>query len=224
MSSHSASHITTIYLIRHGESLLNQEKRVSGSLDTPLSQDGHRHSQALAKQLRDIRLTGIHTSTLKRTIDTARPTAEAHGLPIQSHAALNELHFGVLEGRFRDARDPEALALWEARKRDHRFYRIPDGERFIDMAERVTHALDNILAYEVGGTILIVGHRNVNRVLFGMLMQQPEEQWPHVKLKSQCVYRIITDSSPQVTTITLGGERSRMLSSERVHLDLRLSL
>lgn len=224
MSGLLASHTTTVYLVRHGESLLNQAKRISGLFDTPLSPKGYRYSQALAEQFRDVPLTAIYTSSLKRTIDTARPTAEAHGLPIQSHAVLNELHFGVLEGRFRDARDPEALALWEARKRDKRFYRVPDGERFIDMAERVTHALNNILAYEAGGIILIVGHRNVNRVLFGMLMQQPEEQWPHVKLRSQCVYRIITDSSPQVTTITLGGERSRMLSFERVHLDPRLSL
>ena len=214
----------TVFLVRHGESLMNQAKRISGRFDTPLSPKGYRYSQALAKQFRDVPLTAIYTSSLKRTIDTARPTAEAHGLPIQSHAALNELHFGVLEGRFRDARDPEALALWEARKRDKRFYQIPDGERFIDMAERVTHALNNILAYEVGGTILIVGHRNVNRVLFGMLMQEPEEQWPYVKLKSQCVYRIVTGSSPKVITSTLGGERSGMLSSERVHLDPRLSL
>lgn len=224
MSGLLASHTTTVYLVRHGESLLNQAKRVSGRFDTPLSQRGHRHSHTLAEQLRDIRLTGIHTSTLTRTLDTARPTAEAHALPIQSHAALDELHFGVLEGRFRDARDPDAMALWDARKQNKRFYHIPDGERFIDMAERVKHALTSILAHEVGGTILIVGHRNVNRVLFGMLMQQPEEQWPHVKLKSQCVYRIITGSSPQVITTTLGGQRSGMLSSESVQSDPRLTI
>lgn len=224
MSGLLASHTTTIYLVRHGESLLNQAKRVSGRLDTPLSQDGHRHSHTLAEQLRDIRLTGIHTSTLQRTIDTARPTAEANALPIQSHAALDELHFGVLEGRFRDTRDPEAMALWDARKQDKRFFHIPEGERFIDMAERVKHALNSILAHEVGGTILIVGHRNVNRVLFGMLMQQPEEQWPHVKLKSQCLYRIIIGGSPQVTTIRLEGQRRGMLSFEKVQPDPGLTI
>lgn len=116
------------------------------------------------------------------------------------------------------------MALWEARKQDKRFYHIPEGERFVDMAERVKHALTSMLAHEAGGTILIVGHRNVNRALFGMLMHQPEEQWPHVKLKSQCLYRIIIDSSPQVTPITLGGQRSGMLSSERVQSDPRLTI
>lgn len=204
---------TTIYLVRHGESQLNLAKRVSGHLDTPLSPGGIRHSQVLAVQLLSVRLTGIYTSDLRRTIETARPTATMLGLPIQSNAALNEQHFGVLEGRFRDARDPEALALWNARKQDKRFYRIPDGERFIDMAERVKKALYNILAQEIGGTILIVGHRNTNRVLFGMLMLQSEKEWPHLPLKSQYVYRITTGSHTQLETISLGGKQTGLLST-----------
>ncbi|MEQ1848370.1 MAG: histidine phosphatase family protein, partial [Nitrospira sp.] len=165
--SQPTSRSTTIYLVRHGESQLNLEKRVSGQFDTPLSQDGIRHSQILAVQLLEVPLTGIYTSALRRTVETARPTATVHGLTIQNHAALNEQHFGVLEGRFRDERDAEAEALWKARKQDKRFHRIPGGERFIDLAERVKDALRDILTHEVGGTILIVGHRNTNRALFG---------------------------------------------------------
>jgi broad specificity phosphatase PhoE len=203
---------TTVYLVRHGESLLNPEKRVSGQLDPPLSPEGMRYGQALADQLRDVQLTEIYTSVLRRTIETARSTAESHGLPIRSTDALNELHFGVLEGRFRDDRDPEAKALWEAHKRD-RHYRFPEGERFIDLAERATASLKTILADEEGGTILIIGHRNTNRALFGMLMRQPEDQWPHVTLKSQYVYRITTDSPPQLTTMAINNKQTRLRST-----------
>ncbi|MFO0697821.1 MAG: histidine phosphatase family protein [Nitrospira sp.] len=190
---------TIVYLVRHGESFLNRDKRVSGQLDPSLSPEGIQHSLALADQLRGVRLTGIYTSALTRTIETARPTAESHGLPIRRTVALNELHFGVLEGRFRDDRDPEAKALWDARTRNKRHYRFPGGERFLDLAERVTASLKNILADEDGGTILIIGHRNTNRVLFGMLMQQPEEQWTDVDLKSNRFYQITTGRYPHVT-------------------------
>lgn len=213
MIDRRGSRPTTVYLVRHGESQLNLEKRVSGHLDTLLSPTGIRHSHMLAEQLREVRFTGIYTSTLKRTIETAGPTAATHGLPIQSDAALNEMHFGVLEGRFRDVRDPEALTLWEARKQDKRFHRIPGAERFIDMAERVKKALTNILAQESSGILLIVGHRNTNRVLFGMLMQQPEEEWPHVHLKSQYVYRITTGSHPNLSTIALSGKQTVLVST-----------
>ena len=212
MMSQTTSRPTTIYLVRHGESQLNVEKRVSGQFDTPLSQEGIRHSQMLAVQLIEVPLTGIYTSALRRTVETARPTAAMHGLQIQSHGALNEIHFGVLEGRFRDARDPEAFAIWQARKQDKHSYVIPGGEHFVDMAERVKNVLTDILAHEAGGTILIVGHRNTNRALFGMLMRQSEERWPHLTLKSQYVYRIITGSHPELSTIALGGKQTRELS------------
>ena len=210
MIGNPTSNPTTVYLVRHGESLLNQARRVSGRLDTPLSPNGHRFSDALAEHFQDIPLTGIYASALMRTIDTARPTAKRHDLSIHSNDSLNELHFGVLEGRYRDALDPEASAIWEARKRDKRSYQIPGGERFIDMAERVRHALNHILTHGAGGTILIVGHRNVNRVLFGILMQQPEEQWPHGRLRRQYVYRIITGNQPLLTTYRL--ETTQMAS------------
>lgn len=73
---------TTIYLVRHGESELNRDKRISGQLDPPLSREGMQESLALAEQFRGIRLTAIYTSALMRTIETAKPTAFAHGLTI----------------------------------------------------------------------------------------------------------------------------------------------
>ncbi len=203
MMGHPPSHSTTIYLVRHGQSLLNLEKRVSGQLDPLLSTEGMRHSVALADQLRKVRLTRIYTSALKRTIETARPTAESHGLPIRSITALNELHFGVLEGRFRDARDPEASAIWKAHKQDTLHYRIPGGESFAALAARVTASLKDILADAEGGTILLVGHRNTHRALFGMLTQQPEAQWPEVDLKSNRLYQITTGNPPQVAIMHL---------------------
>ncbi len=214
---------TTIYLVRHGESQLNREKRVCGQLDPSLFSEGIRHSQALADQLREIRLTGIYTSALRRTIETARPTAEYQGLPIRSTVALNELHFGGLEGRFRDDRDPEARALWEARKQDKRHYRFPGGERFLDLAERVTASLKNILSDEDGGTILIVGHRNTNRAIFGMLTQQPEEQWPDVDLKSTRLYQITTGSRPHVVIIHLHQSKGSDPTTGTVQSEPRLT-
>jgi len=212
MMSTSNLHSTTVYLVRHGESQLNLAKRISGQLNTPLAPEGHRLSRVLAERFHDVPLTGIHTSALSRTIETARPTAAVHGLPIQSNAALNEQHFGSLEGRFRDERDPEARDAWNARKQEKRFYRVPGGERFVDLAERAREALTDILSREAGGTILIIGHRNTNRVLFGMLMQQPEDQWPHITLRSQCVYRIITGNNPTLTIIGISGKEIGLLS------------
>mgnify|MGYP001582055417 CR=1 FL=1 len=199
---------TTIYLIRHGESELNRDKRISGQLDPPLSREGMRESLALAEQFRGIRLTAIYTSALMRTIETAKPTAFAHGLTIYPRKALNELHLGVLQGRHRDDRDPEARSMWEERKKGKIHYRVPGGETFAELAERVTRCLDEILAAEAGGTILIVGHRATNRALFGTLLNWPEEQWLNLNFRHKYLYGITTGAQPQLATIRLNGSHA----------------
>lgn len=212
MIIHPGPRPTLVYLVRHGESQFNLEKRMSGQLDPPLSSEGVDQSQALADRLRAVPLTGIYTSALRRTVETAEPTAAIHGLPIHPTTALNEMHLGVLEGRYRDARDPEAKVLWEERKRDKRHYRIPEGESFLDLAERVKESLKKILTAQRGGIILIVGHRNTNRVLFGMLMQRPEEEWPHLDLKRRYVYEIAVHDRPDLALIHLTANRAGLRS------------
>ena len=204
---------TTIYLVRHGESELNRDKRISGQLDPPLSREGMRESLALAEQFRGVRLTAIYTSALMRAIETARPTAFAHGLPIYPRKALNELHLGVLQGRHRDDRDPEARSLWEERKKDKIHYRVPGGETFAELSERVIRCLDEILAAEAGGTILIVGHRATNRALFGTLLNWPEEQWLSLNFRHKYLYEITTGAQPQLATIRLNGNHAGVKSA-----------
>ena len=199
---------TTICLVRHGESELNRDKRISGQLDPPLSLEGVQESLALADQLQGVRLTAIYTSALIRAVETARPTADAQGLPIHTRGALNELHLGILQGRHRDERDPEAQALWEERKKDKIHYRVPGGETFAELAERVIGCLDEILAAEAGGTILIVGHRTTNRALFGALLNWPKEQWLSLNFRHKYLYEITTGAQPQLATIRLNGSHA----------------
>lgn len=204
---------TTIYLVRHGESELNRDKRISGQLDPSLSREGILGSLALADQLLGVRLTAIYTSALIRAIETAKPTAFAHGLIIYPKEALNELHLGVLQGRHRDDRDPEARSLWEERKKDNIHYRVPGGETFAELAERVIRCLNEILAAEAGGTILIVGHRATNRALFGSLLNWPEEQWLSLNFRHKYLYEITTGTPPQLATIRLNGSHAGVKSA-----------
>ena len=122
-----------IFLARHGQSEFNAEGRISGQLDPPLTAKGRKQAQLLARALDDERISSIYTSDLVRARETAAPTALAHGLPIRLSAALREIDLGVLQGRFRDERDPEAERLWRARASDPGTYRPPGGESFADL-------------------------------------------------------------------------------------------
>lgn len=190
-----------IFLVRHGQSAWNQEKRITGQCNPPLSEKGERQAQVLAHVLHEQPLTAIYTSTLQRAQQTARPTSLTHGLPLQTQEALNEIHLGVLQGRFRDARDPEAQRMWEQRGEDKLAFRAPEGETYHELRHRVLPCLRAIIKEAQKGAVLIVGHRNTNRVLLGELLQWPLEVAAATNIKSTYLYEVSYTPQPHVRTI-----------------------
>jgi len=180
----------TILLIRHGQSLWNSRKRVTGQLDPGLSETGKRQALALAETLASVPVHAIYTSRLERTVHTAQPTAKRHGLAIHVDSRLDEIHHGILQGRYRDERDPEAQALWEQRKKDKLRFRFPGGENLLDVAHRVLPFLESMMVREQGKQVLIVGHRNTNRVILGLLLGAAPEAWDAINPRSRALYEI----------------------------------
>jgi phosphohistidine phosphatase SixA len=68
---------TVIYLVRHAE------RHEDGTNDPPLSEIGWQRAALLAETLRDAGLTHIHTTDLKRTRGTGRPTADRTDLAME---------------------------------------------------------------------------------------------------------------------------------------------
>jgi 2,3-bisphosphoglycerate-dependent phosphoglycerate mutase len=110
-----------LILLRHGESLWNAKNLFTGWVDVGLSEKGkteaHRAGQLLkeAKLLPDV----LHTSLLKRAIDTADIALSAcgmTGIPTKRSWRLNERHYGALQGKDKAATlaqyGEEQFQLW----------------------------------------------------------------------------------------------------------------
>ena len=157
--------MTEIFLIRHGETAWNAERRLQGHLDIPLNEEGVRQAAALARALAGERVDMIISSDLSRAASTARAVAEHHGLPLHTDASLRERCFGAFEGLLYDeleARFPEAYAQWRVRDPHARY---PDGERraetFAEFAQRAVAAVCRIAEMHRGKRIVIVSHGGV---------------------------------------------------------------
>lgn len=89
-----------LVLMRHGETTWNQEGRMTGWSDVPLSTTGSAQARAAVTTLLDagLRPQHIFTSTLQRARETARPLADLTALPLLCDWRFNERHLGVLEG------------------------------------------------------------------------------------------------------------------------------
>jgi broad specificity phosphatase PhoE len=196
---------TVLYVIRHARSVWNGTHRVSGQLDPELSPEGYEQAQSIARFFADRQLDAIFTSDLLRAIETARPVADQKGLTVHQSPALRELHFGSLQGRYRDARDPEALALWEERARSKDTFRAPGGETMAELTTRVVSCMSEIRRESRGRPALIVGHRSTNRVILGSLMQWPQDVWWTLRLRSRWIYEIRLNETPTLTSFRLAA-------------------
>jgi len=187
-----------IYIARHGETTWNAEGRIQGRSDPALSSRGYAQSLALLEQLKGRSISALYTSTLQRSIQTAQPIASYFGLPIRRQAELNEITFGILEGKLLFHFDEELKAEWN-RFKDNRFtYRIPGAENYADVSSRVKPFMERLLREHKEQEVLIVGHRVVNRLLIGMLMEYPIERFLKIEQAHDCLYLIQKNSETKV--------------------------
>jgi 2,3-bisphosphoglycerate-dependent phosphoglycerate mutase len=90
-----------LILLRHGESQWNLENRFTGWTDVPLSPKGEQEAHEAGQKLKAYKFDKAYTSVLKRAIDTLDIVLKIIGqenIPIEYDKALNERHYGALQG------------------------------------------------------------------------------------------------------------------------------
>lgn len=91
---------TQLFLIRHGRTQWNVERRLQGHTDIPLDEVGRKQAQLVAQRFQQagIALAAIYSSDLQRARDTALPLSKRLGLPLAVDPRLRERGLGEAEG------------------------------------------------------------------------------------------------------------------------------
>lgn len=145
-----------LMLIRHGETIWNKEGRVQGMTDIELNADGVEQARLLALSLKDHSFDAIHSSPLKRALQTAEIINEYHQKQIHTHDDLMEMNTGDLEGlSFEElaARDKDLLKKMIT---DPASVEMPNGESINQLLERAWRAMEIIISR--GENALVVSH------------------------------------------------------------------
>jgi len=85
---------TQLHLVRHGETVWNQEHRMQGHQDSPLSQKGVLQARQLAEHLQHINVAAIYSSSSGRAVSTAEILKRDRSCPLITHDAFKEIHLG----------------------------------------------------------------------------------------------------------------------------------
>jgi probable phosphoglycerate mutase len=150
--------MTEILLIRHGETLWNQQGRMQGQNDSPLTPVGLQQARQLGRRLKNVAFTALYSSDLGRAHQTARCIADATGHEIVADQGLRERSFGIFEGLTNSemkAQHPDLHELFEKRLPD---FCMPGGESSAQFSARCTGALERIAERHDGETIVVVSH------------------------------------------------------------------
>ena len=145
-----------LILIRHGETLWNKEGRIQGTSDIELSDVGIEQARLLALSLKDHPIETIHTSPLKRALQTAEIINEFHRKKIQTYQDLMEMDQGDFEGfSFKKlmACEKDFLNKWIA---DPASVTMPNGESLDQLQQRAWRAIETIINQEKNA--LVVAH------------------------------------------------------------------
>jgi broad specificity phosphatase PhoE len=157
--------VTTLLLVRHGETDWNRDGRWQGHSDTHLNDAGREQAARVAEELDGVDVA--YSSDLARARETADIVARRLGLDVHVDERLRERGFGAWEGKtapeieleFRDAH-----ARWLAGEGPG----AEDAEPFLDFATRVQRFVEDVLTRHPDETVLIVAHGGSIRVIHAL--------------------------------------------------------
>jgi probable phosphoglycerate mutase len=174
-----------LVLWRHGQTVWNVESRFQGQSDIELDLTGQAQAERAARLLAALHPDAIFSSDLRRASATAAPLVRLTGLDITLDKDLRERYGGRWEGLTNTeirARYPEEYASWMP----------PEGETTAVVAQRVTAALERIVAGLAPGELaVVVSHGAAIRLGLGQMLGLPQELWGVLGPLANCSWSVI---------------------------------
>ena len=191
-----------LWIVRHGQTAWNIQRRFQGISDIPLDADGIQQAENLAQRLKAIRFTAIYASPLSRSLQTAQIIA-AHSIdapPIQTTPDLMEISFGEYEGA-------SIPALEQVLPPDFRTYRytpskatLPGGDCIAQRAQQLRSFLDGLdQQYGESDDVLLSAPGYLIRMMLTMFM--------HASLDLLNIFRI---GNTALTLVQYTGGQARI--------------
>ena len=158
-----------LLLVRHGATEWNLEKRMQGSLDSPLLKEGIEWAMKAADflSMSDISTTYMLSSPLKRAFVTAEYIARKTECRVETMDYLSEMNHGLFDGLTLEEAEALIPGFSEKRAKDRWNIPWPKGESYADVYKRALIVYEHIANLSGFERIICVAHETINKVLAG---------------------------------------------------------
>lgn len=178
-------------LVRHGASLWNEEGRIQGHQDVPLSSEGYQQARAVAERLVQIPFAEVYTSDLQRAKSTAEEIARRRGLSPICLQDLRERFLGEWEGLSLQEVQEKYADLLTLYRSDPVQYNPPGAETFLELQKRVSRAIEKIVEDHPQETIVVVSHGGPIRVFIAWVLQMPLRLIRRLQVAKNCSITVV---------------------------------
>ena len=189
-----------LILVIHALTVDNQKSRLSGHIDSSISEEGKEQIDKITNYLKDFDIDKIYTTTSSRTKDTVKKLSELKSIEIIEKESLKEISFGDFEGlTFDEIKDKYPKEFQDMIEKGYE-YKYPNGESLIDSYNRVCIELDNIISNNDDRTILICSHGGTIRNIITYLISNSYKYHWNFKIDNGSV--TILEAQDGFTVIT----------------------
>lgn len=175
------------YLVRHGQTEANLERRAQGILDTPLTETGRLHAERVARFFAGIRVDATYCSPLGRALATARPLVAVTRTALVVDDRLREIDCGLTAGCTPEEVERHFPGLRERKRRDRVAFTFPGGESFRSLDRRVA---DFMRANANDAVQVVVAHKAVLRSFVATAARLTVAEAEGLRFDGAQVYRI----------------------------------
>ena len=178
-----------LYIIRHGKTIWNAEKKLQGHADIELNEEGIAVAEKTCQGMKDIEIDMIFSSPLQRAYRTASIIRGDRAIDIITDERLKEVSFGEYEGR----NFPELLANTE--DPFHYFFEHPEwyqapkgGESLENLCKRAKAFMEEQIMplRNTSKRVMIVAHGAMNKALMSYIKQHDLSQFWSGRLQKNC--------------------------------------
>ena len=205
----------TLYFLRHGQTTLSRDDAFCGSgLDPELTPEGLEMAQAFTDAYQSKSWAGIYASSLRRTLQTARPLCALLQMKLEARDDLQEIAYGQWEGLSKETvaeKYHDDYVKWLA---DPARNAPTGGELATAVAERGLRVISEIRERFTAGNVLVISHKATIRILLCSLLGIDEGGFR---------YRLACPvASVSTVEFTANGPMLQSLA-DRAHLNERLT-
>ncbi len=211
--------MTSIYLVRHGQTAWNREEIFRGRTDVPLNETGVKQAELAGQYFKGMEIHGIYSSPLARAWETAQKIAQFQNLKVDPLEGILDMSFGNWEGHaHQEIREMDGETYRQWVESPH-LVKLPGGESLDDVRGRAMGTLEEVIRKHQRETLILVSHRVICKVLICAILGLDNSHFWQIAQDTTAINLIQYKNGKYILSLMNETCHLKALKEEKVKVD-----